>query len=147
MIETIHEVEMAKLYEMTNEHNSKREETKNKNVEELEQMKHELIKKIEELDNEFENHFNKYEADTDSKATAYKELLLQSQETSIQIAKYTNNINRYKGEHQYWQLKSQQQAYECKERNEKLAFEKAKIMKHYQDLKQKMTRQREEKER
>ena len=78
MIETIHEVENAKLYEMTNDHSSKREETKNKNVEELESMKHELIKKIEDLDKEFEVHFNKYEADTDTKAKDYKGLLTSS---------------------------------------------------------------------
>jgi hypothetical protein len=35
---------------MQEDHDSLREETKNKNVEELESMKHELLKKIEELD-------------------------------------------------------------------------------------------------
>ena len=68
MIETINDVENAKITEMMNEHSSKREETKNKNVEELESMKHDLIKKIEELDKQFEVHFNKYEADTETKA-------------------------------------------------------------------------------
>lgn len=68
MIETINDVENAKITEMMNEHSGKREETKNKNVEELESMKHDLIKKIEELDKQFEVHFNKYEADTETKA-------------------------------------------------------------------------------
>lgn len=82
MIETINEVENAKIYEMNNDHSSKREETKNKNVEELEAIKHELIKKIEDLDKTFEVHFNKYEADTDTKAGNYKKALTKSQNTS-----------------------------------------------------------------
>lgn len=75
MIETIEEEENAKLKQMQEDHDSLREETKNKNVEELESMKHELIKKIEELDKEFEVHFNKYVADTENRAQNYKKLL------------------------------------------------------------------------
>ena len=56
-------------------------------------MKHELIKKIEDLDKEFEVHFNKYEADTDTKAKEYKELLTTSQTTSQEISGYTKRIN------------------------------------------------------
>jgi hypothetical protein len=48
-------------------------------------MKHELIKKIEELDKEFEVHFNKYVADTETRATKYKELLDQNKKDSEQI--------------------------------------------------------------
>jgi DNA anti-recombination protein RmuC len=96
MIETIHEVENAKITEMMNDHSSKREETKNKNVEELEIMKHDLIKKIEELDKEFEVHFNKYEADTDTKAKEYKNLLGESQKLSGEISGLTKNIENLK---------------------------------------------------
>jgi uncharacterized protein YfbU (UPF0304 family) len=85
MIETIEEEENAKLKQMQEDHDSLREETKNKNVEELESMKHELIKKIEELDKEFEVHFNKYVADTETRATKYKELLDQNKKDSEQI--------------------------------------------------------------
>lgn len=48
-------------------------------------MKHELIKKIEELDKEFEVHFNKYVADTETRASKYKELLEKNQSNSKEI--------------------------------------------------------------
>lgn len=75
MILTIEEEENAKLKEMQDHHDAQREETKNKNDEELESMKHVLIKQIEKLDKEFEVHFNKYVADTETKATHYRTLL------------------------------------------------------------------------
>ena len=75
MIDTIEEEENNKLNEMKEAYDSSREETKNKNVEDLESMKHDLIKKIEDLDKEFEVSFNKYVADTESKADGYKLLL------------------------------------------------------------------------
>ena len=75
MIETIREEEEQKLEEMKSAFESSREETKNKNVEDLESMKHDLIKKIEDLDKEFEVSFNKFVADTETKAGNYDELL------------------------------------------------------------------------
>ena len=75
MIKTIEEIENESLKNMQDAHDGLREETKNKNVEELESMKHELIKQIEKLDKEFEVHFNKYVADTETKASTYKRLL------------------------------------------------------------------------
>lgn len=85
MIVTIEEEENAKLKDMTDQHDGLREETKNKNVEELESMKHELIKQIEKLDKEFEVHFNKYVADTETKATHYRNLLDENRESADKI--------------------------------------------------------------
>jgi len=85
MIVTIEEEENAKLKDMTDQHDGLREETKNKNVEELESMKHELIKQIEKLDKEFEVHFNKYVADTETKATHYRNLLDDNRESADRI--------------------------------------------------------------
>lgn len=60
---------------MQEDHDSLREETKNKNVEELESMKHELLKKIEELDKQFDVEFQTYVQETENRSTKYKELL------------------------------------------------------------------------
>jgi len=103
---------------MQEDHDSLREETKNKNVEELESMKHELIKKIEELDKEFEVHFNKYVADTETRATKYKELLDQNKKDSEQINETQNEIHHLKEQNNYWTLKRAQNKRECTERNE-----------------------------
>ena len=59
-------------------------------------MKHELIKKIEELDKEFEVHFNKYVADTETRATKYKELLDQNKKDSEHINETQNEIHHLK---------------------------------------------------
>jgi len=117
MISTIEEEENAKLKEMQDAHDGLREETKNKNVEELESMKHELIKQIEKLDKEFEVHFNKYVADTETKATHYRSLLDSNKNTAIEIGKYQDNINKHKLENTFWSLKRAQNKRECTERN------------------------------
>jgi adenine C2-methylase RlmN of 23S rRNA A2503 and tRNA A37 len=51
-------------------------------------MKHELIKQIEKLDKEFEVHFNKYVADTESKASTYKTLLESNRKAADEIRLY-----------------------------------------------------------
>jgi hypothetical protein len=88
MIHTIEEEENAKLKDMQDLHDGLREETKNKNVEELESMKHELIKQITNLDKQFEVNFNKYVADTESKANEYKHLLDENKTAAETINNY-----------------------------------------------------------
>lgn len=146
MISTIEEEENAKLKEMQDAHDGLREETKNKNVEELESMKHELIKQIEKLDKEFEVHFNKYVADTETKATHYRSLLDSNKNTAIEIGKYQDNINKHKLENTFWSLKRAQNKRECTERNQALHKELRKMQEHYHALKKKMAKLREEKE-
>lgn len=81
---------------MSDLHDGLREETKNKNVEELESMKHELIKQIEKLDKEFEVHFNKYVADTETKATHYRNLLEENRNSANKIGGMQNDIEELK---------------------------------------------------
>ena len=107
MIETIREEEELKLEEMKSAFESSREETKNKNVEDLESMKHDLIKKIEDLDKEFEVSFNKFVADTETKAGNYDELLKANQDSSDSINKYQRHINRLKEQTAFFNLKIQ----------------------------------------
>lgn len=60
---------------MKEQHDSETQEIKNRNTEELESMKHDLIKKIEDLDSNFEQNFNKYVSETESRSQKYKEKL------------------------------------------------------------------------
>ena len=133
MIKTIEEIENESLKNMQDAHDGLREETKNKNVEELESMKHELIKQIEKLDKEFEVHFNKYVADTETKAA-----------NSINATQAT--INASKLENTYWSLKRAQNKTECTWRNEQLRKEFKRLQDHYHGLKKKMQYLREDKE-
>jgi hypothetical protein len=51
-------------------------------------MKHELIKQITNLDKQFEVNFNKYVADTESKANEYKHLLDENKTAAETINNY-----------------------------------------------------------
>jgi hypothetical protein len=84
---------------------SSREETKNKNVEDLESMKHDLIKKIEELDKEFEQSFNKYVNDTETKADTYKDLLEKNGKSADEINNKQREINRLKEQTSFLTMK------------------------------------------
>jgi hypothetical protein len=53
-------------------------------------------------------------------------------------------ISRLREVIMYWSLKKQQNAKECNDRNQKLTNEKIQILKHYHELKRKMTKFREE---
>lgn len=147
MIETIREEEEQKLEEMKSAFESSREETKNKNVEDLESMKHDLIKKIEDLDKEFEVSFNKFVADTETKASNYDELLKANQDSSDSINKYQRHINRLKEQTAFYNLKIQQNKKDCQLRNTRLKKEKDKIVEHYHGLKHTMSVSREKEER
>merc|ERR1712166_45473 len=117
MIETIEEEENNKLNEMGEAYDSNREETKNKNVEDLESMKHDLIKKIEDLDKEFEISFNKYVADTETKADGYNLLLEKNGASAETINNSQREINRLKEQTSFLTLKIQQSKKECEDRN------------------------------
>lgn len=131
---------------MQEDHDSLREETKNKNVEELESMKHELLKKIEELDKQFDVEFQTYVQETENRSTKYKELLEKNRIDSDDINQAQNKINGFKEQNSYWTLKRVQNKRDCTLRNEQLAREKKKIVDHYHSLKKKMAYQREDKE-
>merc|ERR1712166_412405 len=135
MIETIEEEENNKLNDMKEAYDSSREETKNKNVEDLESMKHDLIKKIEDLDKEFEVSFNKYVADTETKADGYKLLLEKNGVSAETINTSQREINRLKEQTSFLTLKIQQNKKECEDRNNQVRKEKETIVKHYHDLK------------
>lgn len=139
MIETIREEEEQKLADMKNAFESNREETKNKNVEDLEQMKSDLIKKIEELDRQFEASFAKFVSETESKASAYEQLIEQNAQSSNMINHFQRDINRLKEQTAYLTLKIQQNKKDCEDRNQRLKREKEKIVDHYHELKRTMT--------
>jgi dynein regulatory complex subunit 2 len=146
MIATITEEENAKVKQMQNSFETTREETKNTDVENLESMKHELIKQIEQLDSRFEVEFNRYSSETDARVGEYKNLLDKNEQNSKQIKAHAHRIHRLKEQITYWQVKQQQSLYESKIRNDQLMKERMSIRMHYDNLKAKMTRQRDDKE-
>jgi dynein regulatory complex subunit 2 len=147
MISTIEEEENAKLGKLKEDFEGLREETKNAKTEELETMKHDLIKKIEMLDQDFEIQFSNYVSETDSKSNDYTEKLKKNEKDTIDLSETMRQISRLREIIMYWSLKKQQNAKECNDRNQKLTNEKIQILKHYHELKRKMTQFREEESR
>ena len=147
MISTIEEEENGKLAKLKEDFEGLREETKNAKTEDLESMKHDLIKKIETLDQGFEVEFSTYVSETDSKSTDYTLKLKVNELASIELTDIMRAISRLREVIMYWSLKKQQNAKECNDRNQKLTNEKIQILKHYHELKRKMTKFREEESR
>lgn len=144
MIATINEEETAKLEKLKEDFEGLREETKNTKMEELESMKHDLIKKIEHLDYTFDTSFNSYVTETESKSAEYTDHLTRNEKASKEISQLMRDMTRLKEIISNWTQKKLQNSKDCKERNEKLMQEKITILKHYHDLKRKMTIFRQE---
>ena len=144
MIATINEEETAKLEKLKEDFEGLREETKNTKMEELESMKHDLIKKIENLDSTFDINFNNYVTETESKSAEYTDHLTRNEKASKEISQLMRDMTRLKEIISNWTQKKLQNSKDCKERNEKLMQEKITILKHYHDLKRKMTIFRQE---
>jgi hypothetical protein len=124
-----------------------REETKNSKMEDMEIMKHDLIKKIEWLDQQFEISFSSYISETDLKSKEYTEKLDANQIASHEITDMMRGINRLKEVIAHWILKRAQNQKDWGDRNSKLQTEKLTILKHYSELKRKMTHFREDESR
>ena len=144
MIATINEEETAKLEKLKEDFEGLREETRNTKMEELETMKHDLIKKIESLDYSFDVSFNNYVTETESKSTEYTQHLTNNEKASKDISQLMREMTRLKEVISNWTHKKLQNSKECKARNDKLMLEKISILKHYHDLKRKMTIFRQE---
>lgn len=121
-----------------------REEIKNENMEDMDSMRNDLLKKFEELDNQFELQFNRYVTATSSKSEQYRDNLNTNETHTIDIDTQIRNMTRLKEKIQYWKAKIQQNSKECLARNHALRKEKESIANHYQDLKNKMTKFRDE---
>ncbi|CAI2366503.1 unnamed protein product [Moneuplotes crassus] len=147
MISTIEEEENAKLAKLKKDFVELRQETKNGKDEELEGMKHELIKKIDLLDQDFEIQFSNYVSETDNKSNDYTEKLRTNDKDFEELTEITRETARLKEIIMNWTLKKQQNSKECSDRNNKLMKEKVQILKHYHELKRKMTLFREDESR
>lgn len=147
MISTIEEEETAKLAKLKEDADAVREETKNSKMEDMEIMKHDLIKKIEGLDQDFEISFSNYVSETDAKSSEYTSKLDDNQKASLEITDLMRGINRLKEVISHWILKRAQNQKDWGDRNSKLLSEKITILKHYHELKRKMTEFRDEESR
>merc|ERR550514_1386286 len=117
-----------------------REEIRNKNLEDINVLRITLEGTIEELERHFEEAHMTYLQNTDQQTQEFKNLTRKDQEKSKEIDQKIRKIERLQAARNHWQTKINQNAKECKERNDALGEEKNQISAHFQELKSRMNR-------
>ncbi|KAF0685817.1 Aste57867_22339 [Aphanomyces stellatus] len=130
--------------EARQEHEQLREEIRNKNLEDINVLRITLDSNIEELEQHFETAHLNYLQNTDQRTQDFKYLTAKDQELSKDIEIKIRKIERLQGNLTHWRTKIAQNVRECTERNRALEEEKGQIASHFQLLKGKMNRMRDE---
>jgi hypothetical protein len=120
------------------------EGVKNQNMEEQSNMRTQIIGKIHLVNRDFELHHGKVNSEITTLLANYDSMHKTKEKNDAQIQKYNRSIERLKKENDKWRLKTSQNAAECNARNKALEKEKEKLAKHYQELKGKMSKFRDE---
>ncbi|KAK1933929.1 Dynein regulatory complex subunit 2 [Phytophthora citrophthora] len=129
------------------EHEQLREEIRNKNLEDINVLRITLDSSIEELEQHFETAHLNYLQNTDQRTQDFKYLTAKDQDLSRDIELKIRKIERLQQSLALWRTKIAQNVRECSERNKALEEEKAAISYHFQTLKGKMNRMREDQRR
>merc|ERR1719160_1368830 len=85
-----------------------------------------------------------YQNQTESNTSEYKQFLFRDAKLSKMVEKRLRSVERLQASIQHWKLKIAQNKQESEERNSQLRTEKDHIAKHFQELKAKMNRFRNE---
>ncbi|OWZ20472.1 Flagellar associated protein [Phytophthora megakarya] len=129
------------------EHEQLREEIRNKNLEDINVLRITLDSSIEELEQHFETAHLNYLQNTDQRTQDFKYLTAKDQDLSRDIELKIRKIERLQQSLALWRTKIAQNVRECSERNKALEEEKAAISNHFQTLKAKMNRMRDDQRR
>ncbi|RHY29354.1 hypothetical protein DYB32_005206, partial [Aphanomyces invadans] len=130
--------------EARQEHEQLREEIRNKNLEDINVLRITLDSNIEELEQHFETAHLNYLQNTDQRTQDFKYLTAKDQELSKEIEIKIRKIERLQANLTHWRTKIAQNVRECTERNKALEEEKGQIGNHFQSLKAKMNRMRDD---
>merc|ERR1711904_124977 len=117
---------------------------RNKNIEEDHQMRSHLEERIEQMKEKCNAHLQSYRTATEANTADYKTYLARDASLSKQVERKLRQVERMQSQITHWKLKIQQNRQECEERNAQLRREKDHIAKHFQELKAKMNRFRNE---
>ncbi len=88
-----------------------------------------------------------YRQATDNNTVEYKKLLSNDDGLSKRVASKLRQVERMQASIAHWKAKISQNKQECEERNVAVRIEKDGLQKHFQELKVRMTRFREEERR
>ena len=121
--------------EAKQEHETLREEIRNKNLEDINVLRITLDSTIEDLEQHFETAHLHYLQTTDQRTTDFKHLTAQDHRLSEEIKVKTRKSERLTESILQWKAKITQNSREATERNARLQAEKDQISKHFQQLK------------
>merc|ERR1719235_329127 len=144
IVQQVEQDEKNREQQDVTEHQSAYELIRNKNIEEDHQMRSHLDEKIEQMKEKCNAHLQNYRTQTEANTADYKQMLARDASLSKQVERKLRQVERMQSQITHWKLKIQQNRQECEERNAQLRTEKDHIAKHFQELKAKMNRFRNE---
>uniref|UniRef100_K3X0D8 Dynein regulatory complex subunit 2 n=1 Tax=Globisporangium ultimum (strain ATCC 200006 / CBS 805.95 / DAOM BR144) TaxID=431595 RepID=K3X0D8_GLOUD len=144
IMHAVEQQEKEREAEARQEHEQLREEIRNKNLEDINVLRITLDSNIEELEQHFETAHLNYLQNTDQRTQDFKYLTAKDQDLSRDIELKIRKIERLQSSIAHWRTKITQNVKECTERNRALEEEKSAISRHFQKLKAKMNRMRDE---
>jgi len=144
IVQQVEQDEKNREQQDVTEHQSAYELIRNKNIEEDHQMRSHLEEKIEQMKEKCNAHLQNYRTQTEANTADYKTMLARDASLSKQVERKLRQVERMQSQITHWKLKIQQNRQECEERNAQLRTEKDHIAKHFQELKAKMNRFRNE---
>eukprot|EP00644_Phytophthora_capsici_P003395 jgi/Phyca11/116760/e_gw1.31.16.1 len=147
IMQAVDQQEKEREADAKQEHEQLREEIRNKNLEDINVLRITLDSSIEELEQHFETAHLNYLQNTDQRTQDFKYLTAKDQDLSRDIELKIRKIERLQQSLALWRTKIAQNVRECSERNKALEEEKAAISHHFQKLKGKMNRMREDQRR
>ncbi|DBA04876.1 TPA: hypothetical protein N0F65_006878 [Lagenidium giganteum] len=144
IMHAVEQQEKDREAEARQEHEQLREEIRNKNLEDINVLRITLDSSIEELEQHFETAHLNYLQNTDQRTQDFKYLTAKDQDLSRDIELKIRKIERLQSSIAHWRAKIAQNVKECSERNRALEEEKGAISAHFQKLKAKMNRMRDD---
>jgi len=144
IVQQVEQDEKNREQQDVTEHQSAYELIRNKNIEEDHQMRSHLEERIEQMKEKCNAHLQSYRTATEANTADYKTYLARDASLSKQVERKLRQVERMQSQITHWKLKIQQNRQECEERNAQLRTEKDHIAKHFQELKAKMNRFRNE---
>lgn len=129
--------------EARQEFESQCEEMKNKAMEDLNLLNMVMMTAIEELERHFESAHHNYVNNTESRTQKFKALSAKDRDCAQEIQRKAQRLQRLQDAVNNWKLKISGNVRECEDRNRLLREEKESIGRHFQELKNRMNKFRD----
>lgn len=142
IITAVESQESDRIASAKQEHETEREEIRNKNLEGINELRINLENKIEDLEKQFDDAHQTYVENTDQANKRFKDLQKEDKRLSKKIDTKKRRIERMQANLAYWKKKLDTNQVECVDRNLALKEQKEAIAKHCNELKARMKKSR-----